>query len=105
MNAPTPLEYAVTQRLANEMRDLLIAINNDQTLTGSQAEQATSLLNQIDEEQQKQADLEPYRSAAEAKSEDGALEVDANAEVSIGDEDVTGAYVSGWIWVDNHETT
>lgn len=44
---------------------------------------------------------EKYRLAALKCTEEGELEVDEGAPVSMGDDD--GAYVQGWIWVPNEE--
>jgi hypothetical protein len=41
-----------------------------------------------------------YRRAAQLfRAKDGTLEVDDNAEVSLGDDN--GAYVQAWVWVED----
>jgi hypothetical protein len=42
-----------------------------------------------------------YRAAAKQRQQDGELEVDENAAVSIGNDD--GAYVQCWIWIRDPE--
>lgn len=49
-----------------------------------------------------QEELEDYRIYAKAAAQEGFIEVDDGAPVSIGDDEVpSGAYVQAWLWVEN----
>lgn len=58
------------------------------------------LVSKILERTKDPENAEVYRSAADEKfARDGEIEFDDDAVVSLGDD--PGAYVQGWIWVDN----
>jgi hypothetical protein len=55
----------------------------------------------IEKTLKEEPDAKLYLAAAKKHQEEGKLEVDGNAVVSIGTDN--GAYVQAWIWVGNSE--